>query len=1105
MDHHAEDVGRILLEVQKDLKSLRASVSKDAAEGEVGASLEQVLQRAEADLAAKAELVLDTINTRVKGMGEDSAPRQPSHQYHQQSPQPPAHGGDHAPAGRRVFHKRGAASPARALPLAKTTGEKLRERRMAEAILNPRNANNREILNQVYGVPAPRKEVVKNRPVGKRVSGKIAKERISQPNAILPRINRRDPQAPPPPIYETDINQQGVFGLTQRGFIPATVDMHSVLFSDTQGVAPVACAPMQMHHWDEQFAPVQIQNAETSGFNMTNVKLDLVTRVDSLAQRPSSQPARRGGSVTMRAMDPPGSAADSDASDASDDEDAGATGGVRTDGDGGESQGNRTAADSELQGAGSSNKAADGGPMVVPDDPRSYNELLDTYSLHQFIIRRGRTLDSTPEFLSYKRKNGESWGAIQGIIRQLERLFAHHAVPLAYIDGRRVERLAEDDLTTPTIEDLLSCVVNTGQVLPLVHLPGRRYRGLEGTDAAAAKIQATWRMYIDRIVYRQYRRATSAVVNIQRCWRKHNRYQQTLAKLNEIAEEQARAFREGQAAFAERWPQIRARRRVVIHIPSLSLDLRSRKRMPHFTTRENAQMSRLCQVADPNVQVIYVSPYPISTDVMQYYQKLLEIGGVKDPSSRYKIVYPENHARFPAHFSLSTVLLYSPRCLKRLRNFIRGKNAYIVPGVVGVDEVKLAVKLGCPLLGADPDTAAIFGSKSGAKRVFQVANVNTAPGAYDLDSLDKLVDELARLMLAHPQFPRWMLKLDDAFGGNGHAYLDTACVPSFAKMASQMRKDPEALQVGSDEYAAAIQDLVCEIREALPRDAVVANRRLYPSWKKYLSAFCRHGGVVEGAPERVLSSPSANVLVEPDGTVSLLSTQEQVFGSRFNYMGAVIPQISVPAQAMLDAATSIGEACYSKGIIGFVGIDFVSLLDPAKRDQRRLWAVDLNIRPTESLASYELFHFVTGGRFEASSGRYLVTQRGHELERFATSFDFLYHESLSLMHYNVLFSMCRSEGIAFDLQDKVGTAFSLHDKFTSGVFGMTCVGGTVLETLHTLAENLDFLLHKLGGAAAKQGSNGASNTNYVEATNGIKATLDRLMKKTMTLLKKKPL
>lgn len=36
-------------------------------------------------------------------------------------------------------------------------------------------------------------------------------------------------------------------------------------------------------------------------------------------------------------------------------------------------------------------------------DPKNYAEVMDTYSQHKFMIRKGRTLEETPEFQSYKR------------------------------------------------------------------------------------------------------------------------------------------------------------------------------------------------------------------------------------------------------------------------------------------------------------------------------------------------------------------------------------------------------------------------------------------------------------------------------------------------------------------------------------------------------------------------------------------------------------------------------------------------------------------------------------------------------------------------------
>ena len=47
---------------------------------------------------------------------------------------------------------------------------------------------------------------------------------------------------------------------------------------------------------------------------------------------------------------------------------------------------------------------------------RDYNELMDQYSLHQIIIRKGQILDTTPEFISFKRSYLNRWGAVSYIL-----------------------------------------------------------------------------------------------------------------------------------------------------------------------------------------------------------------------------------------------------------------------------------------------------------------------------------------------------------------------------------------------------------------------------------------------------------------------------------------------------------------------------------------------------------------------------------------------------------------------------------------------------------------------------------------------------------------
>ena len=54
---------------------------------------------------------------------------------------------------------------------------------------------------------------------------------------------------------------------------------------------------------------------------------------------------------------------------------------------------------------------------------RGYNELMDEFSLHTLIFRKGKLLDETPEFVSFRRLFIDKWGPVSFIIMSFENLF----------------------------------------------------------------------------------------------------------------------------------------------------------------------------------------------------------------------------------------------------------------------------------------------------------------------------------------------------------------------------------------------------------------------------------------------------------------------------------------------------------------------------------------------------------------------------------------------------------------------------------------------------------------------------------------------------------
>ena len=100
---------------------------------------------------------------------------------------------------------------------------------------------------------------------------------------------------------------------------------------------------------------------------------------------------------------------------------------------------------------------------------------------------------------------------------------------------------------------------------------------------------------------------------------------------------------------------------------------------------------RIFSIKDPNVNVIYICPFNLSNEVKKYYQKILELVEIEDPTERFSVVVPENYERFKGHLSLAQAMLYSPMALNEVQRLIENKQAYIVPGKVGSYDIKLSI------------------------------------------------------------------------------------------------------------------------------------------------------------------------------------------------------------------------------------------------------------------------------------------------------------------------------------------------------------------------------------------------------------------------------
>ncbi|KAK3607906.1 hypothetical protein CHS0354_036732 [Potamilus streckersoni] len=1063
VEKRPEDVGQILIKVQDDIRQLRESLVKGDGKTISIEELEKALSKTEQGLQLKTEQMLAQVNNQVQTLPNANGliSMEATWDLHTQAkmdqtrmiqsyiprerlrqPQPP---GSLLPL-RRPIQMQGL-----------TPGQQLKQGMALRAVFNPYSQENRNVLNSNFGIQLPlipqKKEF---KPPGKPLIGTTV-----EPLAVLPKANRVDPQLAPPAITEDDA-RKGIMSLIERGLIPPAAQL-------TLDPSPVHNKMAPLHNPTEKSKPPAPPEIAT---NLAGIKLDLMTRPsDSVSEVQGKMPVipRHQSRLPISGKQ---SRATSDKT-----RDSSPSG-----------QNVKTPAtlktyEMPLQ------------PMPPPTTPASGEIKILS---HRFAAQNGKIRDNSSEFLAFKQHYCLTWGSIVTMLKHLERMLTNYTVPVAFINGDRLAELSlEFELEqAPTIDDLLSIIVNRDDVENIIFRPGRRFKGPNGQDVASAKIQATWKMYKERTQYLEYRRHKWASGVIAISWIMHLKMTRLRQQLKQSCADHLENFRRRAKKLALSWDRIKKGKRTIIHIPSLGLTQNIRDSFNDFGIRQNTQMARLCDIRDSNVDVIFISPVPLSEETLQYYSKLLGLkaaidsGNVEDQADvvdRYKIIVPEAIKSFPTHrMCLSTILKYSPRTLKRIKLLIKGKEAYIVTNVPHKDDLAVADYLDVPIFAPEPEVSHLYSTKSGCKRIFASAGVMMPPSEYDVYSLGQLFECLAQLVTENLLVKKWLFKLDDEFDGRGIAICDIAenlkCY-KWALKESQRYGDKWSKKWAQE---GAYIKIHAEIPEVLAKHARPINERIYPTWDKFLEAFLSQGGVIEACPpSESITTLTVDMCIEPNGKTTLVCCGDQIHAeSPFSCWGISVPQSCVEPQVLNQACFKIADACKSRGILGYFAVDFVTFIDPVSMEQM-LWALDLNLQYSDSLAMFQLMTYVSNGVLDISNHMFEVQpikqdkkprrrRLTHEEEvpvntsRFGVLSTRLHHTNLSVVHYSVFFHMCRAHGIGYDIKEKQGTVFTLIDSFNREKLGMIAIGDNLQGALATFARNLS-VIHQEISAPNMQG------------------------------------
>ena len=469
-------------------------------------------------------------------------------------------------------------------------------------------------------------------------------------------------------------------------------------------------------------------------------------------------------------------------------------------------------------------------------------------------------------------------------------------------------------------------------------------------------------------------------------------------------------FEELQGGLASQWRLIAALNHEphsVVVVPSMSLAVE----VPESILRayEERMLFLLLLLRQARTRVIYVTSQPVLPEIVDYYLSLLP-GIIPSQARKRLIMLPvlDGTSR-----PLSEKILLRPRVLERLRALIPdAARCHLIPFITTELEQELAVRLGIPMYAADPRFFR-FGTKSGCRRLFAEEGVPHPVGFEDLHTKDDLVGALASLRATRPDVRAAVTKLNDAVSGQGNAMVDLAGLSA----------------PGSADERAALEGRLLAMRLEAEDTQVDA----------YLARFAEDGGVVE---ERLsgdeFASPSVQLRVTPLGEVQLLSTHDQLLGGKSgqSYLGCVFPALPDYGPEISRLAQRVGERLAREGVIGRFALDFVTV-----REKGGAWApyaIEINLRKGGTTHPYLTLEFLTDGRYDAASGRFLAPS-GREKHYVAS--DHVESEAFRSLVPEDLFELAMLRGLHFNQSTQTGVVFHMISSVTErGRFGLTAVG-----------------------------------------------------------------
>jgi hypothetical protein len=349
--------------------------------------------------------------------------------------------------------------------------------------------------------------------------------------------------------------------------------------------------------------------------------------------------------------------------------------------------------------------------------------------------------------------------------------------------------------------------------------------------------------------------------------------------------------------------------------------------------------------------------------------------------------------------------------MQRIKNAVpTGYAAHLACFNVTEYERQLAVILGLPVYGCNPDLL-FWGTKSGSREIFRECGIDMPPGYENLKNETDIIKALAALYSHNIGLRKAVIKMNDGFSGEGNAVF------SYSKIVPG-------------------KNIEEQVKQQLPKQLAIVAGDL--SYEQFINKFTGMNGIVEAFVDgNQKASPSVQCRINPLGTVTVISTHDQLLGGPDGqvFLGGNFPAHEAYSVEVGALGKKVAIALQNKGVLGRFSVDFLSVKE---NGQWKHYAIEINLRKGGTTHPYIMLQFLTKGNYDAATGKYILPNGD---EKFYLFTDNLQNDSFKGLTPADLFDIAICNGLHYDSTKEEGVMFHMIGALSQfGKLGVICIG-----------------------------------------------------------------